>query len=117
MEAEQRPQLSRHTCAHISLGRHLLGLSIVPPQRMATARGFHWQPAGTPRCCGFIHQEALELVTVQRDSLGWALCLEAGRHLRRCLLDAAIAQDLHLPWAAPNTLPYGQRREDPDATF
>lgn len=45
---------------------------------------------------------------VQRDSLGWALCPEPGRRLRRCPLDAAMAQDLPLPWAAPNTRPTGR---------
>lgn len=53
----------------------------------------------------------------QRDSLGWALCLEAGRHLKRCPPEAAIAQDWRQPLEAPNILPYGQRREDPGVTF
>lgn len=66
-----------HLCTHLtgqtlSAGAHLLGLSIVPPQRRtATARGSHWQPASTPRCCGFILQEALELVTRHRG-IAWA---------------------------------------------
>ena len=53
----------------------------------------------------------------QRDSLGWALCLEAGRHLKRCPPEAAIAQDWRQPLEAPNILPYGQRWEDPGVTF
>lgn len=66
-----------HLCAHLTgqtlgMGAHLLGLSIIPPQRRtATARGSHWQPAGAPRRCAFTHQEALELVTRCRG-IAWA---------------------------------------------
>lgn len=108
-----------HLCTHLTgqtlgTGAHLLGLSIVPPQRRtATARGV------PPAACW--HAQVLWVYSsggrgagdkAQRDSLDWALCLEAGRHLRRCPPGTAAAQGQCLPRTPRTPCPMGGSRCD-----
>lgn len=113
------PVHASHRAETLSAGAHLLRLSIVPPhRRTATARGSHWQLAGTPRCCGFILQEALELVTRHRGRVAWAgPCAWRPGHLKGARRKQRLLRTENNHGEAPEHPTLWAETEDPGVTF